>query len=106
MEKDDQGIWSKTTPPLSPDYYGYSFVADGVALIDPSNWLLKPNFLNPQSMVYVAGPASLPWDVNDVAHGDVHHHFYHSAVAGDDRDYYVYTPPTYDPRTKKLYPVL
>ena len=89
MDKDDQGIWSTTTAPLSPDYYGYSFVADGVGLIDPSNWLLKPNFLNPSSQVHVAGPASLPWELNDVPHGEVHHHFYHSAVAGDDRDYYV-----------------
>lgn len=105
MEKDDQGVWSTTTPPLSPDYYGYSFAADGVALMDPSNWLLKPNFLNPQSMVHVAGPASLPWEVNDVPHGEVHHHFYHSVVAGDDRDYYVYTPPAYDSKNG-TYPVL
>ena len=105
MVKDDQGIWSTTTIPLSPDYYGYSFVADGVSLIDPSNWLLKPNLINPQSAVHVAGPASLPWEVNDVPHGEVHHHFYRSAVAGDDRDYYVYTPPAYDPK-KGPYPVL
>lgn len=106
MEKDDQGIWSMTTTPLGPDYYGYSFIADGVALMDPSNWLLKPNFLTPQSMIHVAGPASLPWEVNDVRHGEVHHHFYHSAVAADDRDYYVYTPPAYDPKAKETYPVL
>ncbi|HEY6251813.1 MAG TPA: alpha/beta hydrolase-fold protein [Candidatus Angelobacter sp.] len=106
MEKDDQGIWSTTTAPLSPDYYGYSFVADGVDLIDPSNWLIKPNFINPQSAVHVAGPASLPWEINDVPHGEVHHHFYRSAVAGDDRDYYVYTPPGYDTEIKKVYPVL
>ena len=106
MEKDDQGIWSATTAPLSSDYYGYSFVADGVGLIDPSNWLLKPNFMNPSSVVHVAGPASLPWELNDVPHGEVHHHFYHSAAAADDRDYYVYTPPGYDPRTKDPYPVL
>jgi enterochelin esterase-like enzyme len=106
MEKDDQGIWSTTTAPLTPDYYGYSFVADGVALIDPSNWLLKPNFISPQSAVHVVGPASLPWEVSDVPHGEVHHHFYRSAVAGDDRDYYVYTPPAYDSRTKRSYPVL
>jgi len=42
MQKDDQGIWSLTTGPLAPDFYGYSFVADGVSLIDPSNSLLKP----------------------------------------------------------------
>ena len=106
MEKEDQGIWSATTAPLSPDYYGYSFVADGIGLIDPSNWLLKPNLMNPSSVVHVAGPASLPWELNDVPHGEVHHLFYHSAAAGDDRDYYVYTPPGYDSRTKDIYPVL
>ena len=105
-EKDDQGVWSVTTAPLDPDFYGYSFVADGIALMDPANWLLKPNLLGPQSVVHVAGPASLPWEVNDVPHGEIHHHFYRSSVAGDDRDYYVYTPPGYDAKTKKLYPVL
>src|SRR5579863_3916565 len=30
MQKDDTGIWTVTTPPLPPDYYGYSFVVDGV----------------------------------------------------------------------------
>jgi len=106
MEKNDQGIWSATTAPLAPDYYGYSFVADGVALTDPSNWLHRPNFVYLSSVVHVAGPASLPWELNDVPHGEVHHHFYHSAAAGDDRDYYVYTPPGYDSKTKEIYPVL
>jgi len=106
MEKDDEGVWSTTTTPLKPDYYGYFFVADGVGLMDPSNWLLKPNFLSPQSAVHVVGPESLPWEVNDVPHGEVHHHFYRSAVAGDDRDYYVYTPPGYDSKAAGTYPVL
>jgi len=30
LQKDDQGVWSLTTTSLAPDYYGYSFVADGV----------------------------------------------------------------------------
>lgn len=89
MQKGEQGVWSVTTSPLEPDYYGYSFVADGVNLIDPSNPLMKPNLLNTQSMVLVPGPASIPWQVNDVPHGVVHHHFYHSRIVGDDRDYYV-----------------
>ena len=106
MQKDDAGVWTFTTDPLEPDYYGYSFIADGVALIDPSNPLMKPNLLNPQSMVHVRGPGSLPWEVNDVPHGVVHHHFYKSGVVGDQRDYYVYTPPGYDAAAKKKYPVL
>jgi enterochelin esterase-like enzyme len=105
-EKDDQGVWSITTAPLPPDYYGYSFIADGVHLIDPLNHLLKPNLISTDSMVHVPGPSSLPWELNDVPHGEIHHHFYKSAVAEDERDYYVYTPPGYDPAGKQTYPVL
>ena len=106
MQNDDQGVWSVTTSPLVPDYYGYSFVADGVRLMDPSNHVLIPNLLATASALHVPGPLSLPWEVNAVPHGEIHHHFYKSAVAQDDRDYYVYTPPNYDPVAKKTYPVL
>lgn len=105
MQKDEQGVWSVTTDPLEPDFYGYSFVADGVSLVDPSNSLLKPNLLHLTSMVHVPGTA-LPWEVSDVPHGALHHHYYHSTVVGDDRDFYVYTPPGYDPTAKRLYPTL
>jgi enterochelin esterase family protein len=106
MQKDEQGVWSVTTAPLAPDYYGYSFLADGTRLIDPENPLLVPNLLTPASAVHVPGPPSLPWELNDVPHGEIHHHFYKSKVASDDRDYYVYTPAGYDPVAKKTYPTL
>ena len=106
MQKDEQGVWSITVDPLEPDFYGYTFEADGVRLIDPSNHLMKPNLLNPQSVVHVPGPASLPWEINDVPHGVIHHHFYRSGIVGDERDFYVYTPPGYSPNAKKLYPAL
>jgi len=106
MQRDDAGVWSVTTEALEPDYYGYSFVADGVSLIDPLNPLMKPNLHGTQSMVHVPGPPTLPWEVNDVPHGVVHHHFFKSGVVGDQRDYYVYTPPGYDAAAKKKYPVL
>jgi enterochelin esterase-like enzyme len=80
--------------------------SEGIHLTKPSNALLNSNLLNPQSEVLVAGPAPTPWDVNDVPHGVVHHHFYHSAVVGDNRDFYVYTPPDYNPRSRRSYPVL
>jgi enterochelin esterase-like enzyme len=107
MQKDDQGVWSVTTDPLTPDYYGYSFLADGVAgLLDPSNYRVKPNFLYRANEVYVPGPATLSWEIVDVPHGEIHHHFYKSAVVSDHRDFLVYTPPGYDPRAKQTYPVL
>ncbi len=106
MQRDEAGVWTVTTDPLEPDIYGYFFIADGVNLIDPSNPLMKPNLLNTQSAVHVRSSASLPWEVDSVPHGELHRHFYRSAVVGDDRDFYVYTPPGYDPAAKKLYPVL
>lgn len=106
MQKDDQGVWSATTDPLEPDLYGYSFEADGVALLDPSNYLIKPNLLYPSNEVHVPGATPLPWESTDMAHGIVHHHFYKSALVGDNRDFYVYTPPGYDPNGQARYPVL
>ena len=106
MQKDANGIWSVTIGPLEPDYYGYSFVADGINLLDPSNTVVKPNLLTLSNEVHVPGPSSLPWEINDVPHGVIHQHFYHSTVVGDNRDFYVYTPPGYDAAAKTPYPVL
>jgi enterochelin esterase family protein len=100
MQKDDQGVWTVNTPPLAPDYYGYSIIVDGVRSLDPNNSGLVPNLLSPGNFVHVPGPPSLPWELNDVQHGEIHHHFYRSAVANDDRDFYVYTPPGYDAKGK------
>jgi enterochelin esterase family protein len=106
MQKDERGLWSVTTDSLEPDFYGYSFVADGVNLIDPLNPAMKPNLLNTQSVVHVPGPSSLPWEVSETPRGSVHRHFYRSAVVGDDREFYVYTPAGYSAKPRKPYPVL
>lgn len=106
MQKDAQGIWSATVGPYQPDIYGYSIIADGVPLIDPNNQLMKPNLLFTQSAFHVPGPPSTSWEVNDIPHGEIHHHFFHSKIADDNRDFFVYTPPDYNPRGKGKYPVL
>ncbi len=106
MVKDSEGIWSFTSPPMEPDYYGYTFDVDGVRALDPNNSLLKYNLLSTSSHLHVPGPATLPWEVNDVPHGVIHRHFYHSAAGGDDRAFFVYTPPGYKPSGRTRYPVL
>lgn len=106
MTKDDRGVWSITVPPLRPDLYDYLFVADGVATLDPSNAEVNPNLRSPSNVFEVRGPQPELWDVQDVPHGIVHHHFYKSAIVSGQRDYFVYTPPSYEPRGHKKYPVL
>lgn len=106
MEKDSQGVWSITVGPLAPEIYGYGFIADGVQQIDPSNARIKPNLWSVTNVVEVPGSTPQPWDVQDVPHGVLHRHFYKSNVIGDQRDYYVYTPPGYAPNAHRNYPVL
>jgi enterochelin esterase family protein len=106
MQKDADGIWSVTSEPMPPDLYSYTFRADDVTLLDPSNSAIVPNLLNPSSVLHVQGSSPEAWDQTDIPHGEVHHHFYKSAVVGDNRDFYVYTPPGYNPRASTRYPVL
>ncbi len=106
MQKDAAGVWTFTSEPMPPDLYGYTFDSDGAHRLDPLNTQIKPNLLNLSNVVHVPGPTPLAWDDTDIPHGAIHHHFYRSAVVGDNRDFYVYTPPAYDPKAATLYPVL
>jgi enterochelin esterase family protein len=107
MTRDDQGTWSVTSEPLAPDWYSYNFIVDGVALADPGNPLQKPIATGGnESIVHVAGAATLVWEPRDVPHGILHRHTYHSGVVGEARDFWVYTPPGYDPAAETTYPVL
>ena len=106
LQRDEQGIWSNTTEPLDPDIYSYSFLVDGLRINDPANSFLKYSLIDTESQVHVPGPATLPWEINDVPHGVIHRHHYRSKICDDERDVLVYTPPGYNPAARKTYPVL
>ncbi len=109
MTRGDGGVWTFTTPALKPEIYAYHYVVDGEDFADPATPWVTPNLLYHSSMLLVPGTPAQPWEQSNVPHGSIDRHFYHSAVVGDDRDYYVYTPPgyeRYDPRGKTRYPVL
>ncbi len=106
MQKDAAGVWSATTAPLRPDLYAYSFVVDGVSILDPSNTRLRPAYRRiSQNAVLV--PGDMPWTpLPNAPRGVVSRHVFQSKIANDDRDFYVYTPPNYDPKRRQPYPVL
>ena len=106
MTRDAQGTWTLTTAPMPPDLYGYAFISDGQLRTDPVNPLLKPNLISTQNMVLVPGAKPEVWERQNVAHGEVHHHFYRSNIANDERHYFVYTPPNYSPKSGAKLPVL
>ncbi len=104
MTQGTDGVWTITTAPLQPEYYGYGFRADGIAYLDPGSVLTKPNLLNLQNEIEVPGAHPMDWDMQNVPHGIVHQHFYQSQTLNRQSDFFVYTPPDYNP--KKKYPVL
>jgi enterochelin esterase-like enzyme len=104
MTKATDGSWTVTTRPLAPQVYGYAFQVDRVNFLDPGNVSVKTNLLNLQNMIEVPGKSPMDWDLQDVPHGTLHHHFYRSGTLQRQSDYYVYTPANYDPKVK--YPVL
>jgi enterochelin esterase-like enzyme len=105
MQKDDQGVWSVTSDPMAPDIYTYSLIVDGTSISDPSNRQVQTSFGSFQSMFIVPGPAAwLP--APGVPRGAIARHAFHSAVANDDRDFFVYTPAGYEAHRAQPYPVL
>ena len=106
MVKGENGLWSYVTSPLAPDLYGYTFTSDGETRLDIHNPVTKPNLIWASNIFLVPGNPPLRWEVQDVPHGQLNHHFYKSEAIGDERDYFVYTPPGYKPGSGPKYPVL
>lgn len=104
MIKDSIGIWSVTVGPIRPDIYPYSFIVDGVTVMDPANEDFFPNERFKASLVDVPGFTPLIHAMRDVPHGSVNYEYYPS-VQGTTGTVVVYTPPGYDKNPSKKYPV-
>ncbi len=106
MTKDDQGVWSVTVPPLEPGLTDYSFILDGVAIIDPRNPLKKQAARGAgTSQLVIPGDPPRLWEMRTVPHGTVHVHWYRSPSWNVIRRFHVYTPPGYE-TGRSRYPVL
>jgi enterochelin esterase family protein len=102
--KGEDGIWTLKVGPLEPDMYAYHFIVDGVQITDPSNTIAAFTAMPPYSQLIVHGEGPAYYDAQNVHHGNVTRHIYHSKVTNGERELYVYTPPEYD--STKKYPVL
>ncbi len=110
MSKSESGQWTVTTPALAPEWYSYQFMVDGRSQLDPRNVTIKASYTSSGNGFLVPGSPAQPWEETAIPHGAVTRHAYTTkAVTGLDQnqsEYYVYTPPGYDPRGKVKYPVL
>jgi enterochelin esterase-like enzyme len=110
MQRGADGLWTATTSVLAPEIYAYRFVVDGTPILDPRNIDVRDNFLSLWSNLTVPGTPPEPWELQSIPHGIVEHHFYTSQVVlglpNNQSDYYVFTPPGYNPKSRESYPVL
>lgn len=106
MSKDEKGLWAVTLPGVPPGVWEYSFLVDGLAMIDPGNPAQKPQRRPVASILHLPGNPPQPWDFQDVPHGTVHQHTYLSRALGKARSVFVYTPPGYESGAVKEYPLL
>ena len=105
MEKQADGFWSVTTPPMAPGLHYYTIIVDGAEVSDPgstayfggSKWASAVEVPEAGQEYYLA---------KDVPHGQVREVWYHSRVTESWRHALVYLPPDYDVQTKTRYPVL
>jgi enterochelin esterase family protein len=104
------GVWTATTAPLLPEVYNYSFVVDGNHVPDPHNPEVHAGYSQLESLVTVPGKTSMPWELQDVPHGELSLHRFTTHVAqnlpANQSTYVVYTPAGYDAKRKGGYPVL
>jgi len=110
MQQGEGGLWSVTTQVLTPEIYAYRFVVDGTPVLDPRNTDVRNNLLSLWNNLTIPGTPPEPWELQNIPHGIVEHHFYTSHVVlglpNDQSDYYVYTPPGFNRKDKRKYPVL
>ena len=105
MSRAEDGTWTTTIGPVAPGFHYYWFLVDGVPANDPGSetffgWGKQSGALE------VPDPALDFYDFQDAPHGNVHIHWYRSAVTGQPRRAFVYTPPAYDSEARTRYPVL
>src|SRR5688572_24009104 len=107
MSKQHDGVWVGNAGPLEPNVYFYAFSVDGVLTSDPanSNTIVTGGRFS-QSHLEIRGDTALPWEIQSVRKGTIHVEFFDSALQGQERSYYVYTPPGYENKRGSGLPTL
>jgi enterochelin esterase family protein len=106
MTQGADGVWSVTVALPEPELYTYTFIVDGISMLDPSNVFVQRDgarYLN--AFLVPGGYADLY--AESARPGNIEHVWYYSAENDMMRRMYVYTPACYDRNDKKTkYPVL
>lgn len=102
----DSSVWSITIGPVKPGIYTYSFIVDGIPMVDMSNPVCKNGSSMYGSIVEVAGPVARFDQIQQVPHGLIQIQRYTSGSLHLPRSMYVYLPPAYAADKNRRFPIL
>ena len=105
MVKDNDGVWSASVGPLTPELWGYSYSVNGVSTLDPGNANIRRDGTRYANIFFIDGPLSKNYQIRDIPHGNVNMVWYTSPTLKLQRRMYVYTPAGYEAGSQR-YPVL
>ena len=105
MQKNDAGVWTFTSTPISSDLHSYSFLVDGLRTTDPTNVYLIRDVASVTNVFIVPGGKADLYEVKEVPHGTISRRWYSSPGNNLTRRISIYTPPGYE-NNKQSYPVL
>ena len=105
MTKGDDGVWSVTIGPVEPETYTYSFLVDGLKVLDMTNPDIKLGLAIDASVVEVPGAPPRFDQLQNVPHGSVNIHSYLSTAQDRQRAMYIYVPPQYYTEPSRKFPV-
>lgn len=106
MTKSADGVWSVTLGPVEPETYSYSFLVDGLKVLDMLNPDIKLGLALDASVVEVPGATPRFDQLQNVPHGSVNIHSYQASAQDRQRAMYIYVPPQYYTEASRKFPVL
>ena len=95
MAEGKDGVWTYTTAPLEGELYSYSFIVDGIRMLDPSNVFQNRDVATWTSIFTLSaekGDKGWYYETHDIPHGTVSHVWYNSPTLKAERRLTVYTP--------------
>ena len=106
MTRGDDGVWSVETPPAAPGFHYYWFMVDGLRVNDPNSYAWFGWGRETSGIEIPEAGVDFHAAKQDVPRGEVRERRYFSNVTGQWRRAHVYTPPDYDRKPDRRYPVL
>lgn len=104
LKKGADGVWETTIALPEPEIYTYNFIADGVSVNDPQNYMVQRDGTRYLNMLLVPGERSANYSECS-QRGTLSYKWYDSQLLGINRRLTVYTPYGYE-KSGKRYPVL